>query len=50
MPEEDAMTTFHVDSEVGVLRRVLLHRPGLELRRGRCGPRCMNCPLVRDAT
>ncbi len=27
------MTTFHVDSEVGALRRVLLHRPGLELRR-----------------
>ncbi len=28
-----AMTAFHVDSEVGVLRRVLLHRPDLELRR-----------------
>jgi len=27
------MTTFHVDSEVGTLRQVLLHRPGLELRR-----------------
>ena len=27
------MATFHVDSEVGVLRRVLLHRPDLELRR-----------------
>jgi arginine deiminase len=27
------MTAFHVDSEVGALRRVLLHRPGLELRR-----------------
>ena len=27
------MTAFHVDSEVGVLRRVLLHRPDLELRR-----------------
>jgi arginine deiminase len=27
------MSTFHVDSEVGVLRRVLLHRPDLELRR-----------------
>jgi arginine deiminase len=27
------MTTFHGDSEVGVLRRVLLHRPDLELRR-----------------
>ena len=28
-----SMTTNHVDSEVGVLRRVLLHRPDLELRR-----------------
>ena len=27
------MTSFHVASEVGVLRRVLLHRPDLELRR-----------------
>lgn len=27
------MTSFHVDSEVGPLRRVLLHRPDLELRR-----------------
>ena len=27
------MTSFHVDSEVGALRRVMLHRPGLELRR-----------------
>jgi arginine deiminase len=27
------MTGFHVDSEVGTLRRVLLHRPDLELRR-----------------
>jgi arginine deiminase len=27
------MTTFHVDSEVGRLRQVLLHRPDLELRR-----------------
>lgn len=25
--------TFHVDSEVGVLRQVVLHRPGLELSR-----------------
>ena len=25
--------TFHVDSEVGTLRRVVLHRPGLELSR-----------------
>jgi len=24
---------FHVDSEVGRLRQVVLHRPGLELRR-----------------
>ena len=28
-----SMTTNHVESEVGVLRRVLLHRPDLELRR-----------------
>lgn len=27
------MTTFHVDSEVGALRTVLVHRPDLELRR-----------------
>jgi arginine deiminase len=27
------MTTFRVDSEVGILRTVVLHRPGLELRR-----------------
>jgi arginine deiminase len=27
------MSCFHVDSEVGVLRRVVLHCPGLELRR-----------------
>ena len=27
------MNTFHVDSEVGPLRRVLLHRPGLEHER-----------------
>jgi arginine deiminase len=27
------MPTFHVDSEVGALRRVLLHRPDLELSR-----------------
>ena len=25
--------TFHVDSEVGVLKQVVLHRPGLELER-----------------
>jgi len=28
-----AIGTFHVDSEVGRLRRVMLHRPDLELRR-----------------
>ncbi len=27
------MTSFHVDSEVGRLRQVILHRPGLELTR-----------------
>ncbi|MFR9798182.1 arginine deiminase [Streptomyces sp. MS06] len=27
------MNTFHVDSEVGPLRQVILHRPGLELSR-----------------
>ena len=27
------MTSFHVDSEVGRLRRALLHRPELELQR-----------------
>ena len=27
------MSTFHVDSEVGRLRQVILHRPGLELSR-----------------
>jgi arginine deiminase len=26
-------TTFHVDSEVGVLKQAILHRPGLELKR-----------------
>ena len=30
---DQPMIAFHVDSEVGVLRRVLLHRPDLELRR-----------------
>jgi len=25
--------SFHVDSEVGVLRQVIVHRPGLELSR-----------------
>ncbi len=29
-PRRGAMVAFHVDSEVGPLRRVLLHRPGLE--------------------
>ena len=33
MPETAATTRLHVDSEVGVLRRVILHRPGLELQR-----------------
>ena len=27
------MSTFHVDSEIGRLRKVIVHRPGLELRR-----------------
>ncbi|HXR67281.1 MAG TPA: arginine deiminase, partial [Dermatophilaceae bacterium] len=27
------MTNLHVDSEVGRLRRVILHRPDLELKR-----------------
>src|SRR5688500_10928610 len=27
------MSVFHVDSEVGTLRQVILHRPGLELMR-----------------
>ena len=27
------MTTFHVDSEVGALQQVIVHRPGLELSR-----------------
>ena len=30
---ETAPMTFHVDSEVGVLRQAILHRPGLELKR-----------------
>ena len=25
--------TFHVDSEVGQLRQVIVHRPGLEMNR-----------------
>jgi arginine deiminase len=31
--EEPAMPEFHVDSEVGKLRKVIVHRPDLELRR-----------------
>ena len=27
------MATFHVDSEVGQLRRAILHRPDIELKR-----------------
>ena len=30
--------TFHVDSEVGTLRQVIVHRPGLELGRGKDVP------------
>jgi arginine deiminase len=33
MPPETDAAAFHVDSEVGRLRRVMLHRPGLELER-----------------
>ena len=33
MTEGDATVTFHVDSEVGRLRQVILHKPGLELSR-----------------
>lgn len=35
------MTTFHVDSEAGRPRQVILHRPGP-------GPRCMSCPIERE--
>jgi arginine deiminase len=31
--EEQLMTRFHVDSEVGPLKQAILHRPGLELSR-----------------
>ncbi|MFE7860857.1 arginine deiminase [Streptomyces sp. NPDC057403] len=40
------MTTFHVDSEVGRLRQVILHRPGLELCR--LTPRNVDAPLFDD--
>ena len=33
MPELATAQRLAVDSEVGTLRRVLLHRPGLELQR-----------------
>ncbi|MFE9879273.1 arginine deiminase [Streptomyces sp. NPDC005784] len=40
------MTTFHVDSEVGPLRQVILHRPGLEL--SRLTPRNVDALLFDD--
>ncbi|TQJ86065.1 arginine deiminase [Streptomyces sp. SLBN-31] len=40
------MTTFHVDSEVGRLRQVILHRPGLEL--SRLTPRNVDALLFDD--
>ncbi|WP_019072565.1 arginine deiminase [Streptomyces hokutonensis] len=39
-------TTFHVDSEVGRLRQVILHRPGLEL--SRLTPRNVDALLFDD--
>ena len=33
MTEHGGKMTFHVDSEVGVLKQVIVHRPGLELMR-----------------
>ena len=40
------MSTFHVDSEVGPLRQVILHRPGLEL--SRLTPRNVDALLFDD--
>jgi arginine deiminase len=40
------MTTFHVDSEAGPLRQVILHRPGLEL--SRLTPRNVDALLFDD--
>ncbi|MER5796149.1 arginine deiminase [Streptomyces sp. NPDC001980] len=40
------MNTFHVDSEVGPLRQVVLHRPGLEL--SRLTPRNVDALLFDD--
>ncbi|MCX4404518.1 arginine deiminase [Streptomyces sp. NPDC059837] len=40
------MNSFHVDSEVGLLRQVILHRPGLEL--SRLTPRNVDALLFDD--
>ncbi len=40
------MNAFHVDSEVGRLRQVILHRPGLEL--SRLTPRNVDALLFDD--
>ncbi|MEI5525642.1 arginine deiminase [Streptomyces brasiliscabiei] len=40
------MTSYHVDSEVGTLRQVVLHRPGLEL--SRLTPRNVDTLLFDD--